>query len=127
MSPSLLAAGRRLFTVPELALVAVTMVWGGTFLTVQHGVAVSGPLFFVGARFGLAALLTMALLFRVLSGMTLRELGAGATTAPLFTLPTHFRHSGCRRSPAASQHSSPHFTSQWCRCCTGCCCGAGLT
>jgi drug/metabolite transporter (DMT)-like permease len=62
----------------ELALVAVTMVWGGTFLAVQAGLAVSGPLFFVGSRFGVAAISLAVLSRRLLPGLTLRELGAGA-------------------------------------------------
>src|SRR5690606_1272789 len=41
----------------ELALIAITMIWGGTFLAVQQALAVSGPLFFVGLRFASAALL----------------------------------------------------------------------
>src|SRR4029079_12822036 len=41
---------------PELVLVLATMAWGGTFLAVQTGLAVSGPLFFVGSRFAVAAL-----------------------------------------------------------------------
>ena len=35
----------------ELALIAVTMVWGGTFLVVHLAMQHSGPLFFVGLRF----------------------------------------------------------------------------
>jgi drug/metabolite transporter (DMT)-like permease len=62
----------------EMALVAVTMIWGGTFLAVQIGLSASGPLFFVAARFGVAAL-AMALLARLaLRGLTGRELAAGA-------------------------------------------------
>jgi drug/metabolite transporter (DMT)-like permease len=40
---------------PELALIAITFIWGGTFLVVQHAVTVSGPLAFVAARFAVAA------------------------------------------------------------------------
>jgi drug/metabolite transporter (DMT)-like permease len=38
-------------------LVLITMVWGGTFLLVQHAMTVSGPMFFVGLRFAAAAAL----------------------------------------------------------------------
>jgi drug/metabolite transporter (DMT)-like permease len=62
----------------ELALIAVTMVWGGTFLAVQTALTVSGPLFFVGLRFATAALLAALLSTRVLRGLTLREVGAGS-------------------------------------------------
>ena len=40
---------------PEMALIAITFIWGGTFLVVQHAVTVSGPLAFVAARFAVAA------------------------------------------------------------------------
>lgn len=39
----------------EAALLAITMVWGATFLAVQFAMTMSGPLFFVGARFAIAA------------------------------------------------------------------------
>lgn len=63
----------------EAALILVTMVWGGTFLAVQHALAVSGPLFFVGLRFAVAAACTLLLALRTCKGLTLRELVAGAT------------------------------------------------
>lgn len=72
---------KRLWSPPsrqEVALIVVTMVWGGTFLAVQHALAVSGPLFFVGLRFAIATLCTLALSFGVWRGLTARELIAGA-------------------------------------------------
>lgn len=63
----------------EAALILVTMVWGGTFLAVQHALTVSGPLFFVGLRFAVAALCTLLLALKTFSGLTLRELLAGTT------------------------------------------------
>jgi drug/metabolite transporter (DMT)-like permease len=62
----------------ELALVAVTMIWGGTFLAVQIGLTASGPLFFVAARFAVAALVMAILAWRTLRGLTRSELAAGA-------------------------------------------------
>jgi drug/metabolite transporter (DMT)-like permease len=61
----------------EIALMIVTMVWGGTFLAVRIGLESSGPLFFVGARFGVAAALMALLSLRLLRGLTMRELAAG--------------------------------------------------
>ncbi|WP_145201987.1 DMT family transporter [Sphingobium sp. B2] len=61
----------------ELALIGITILWGGTFLIVHGAVAHSGPLYFVGLRFGTAALLTLPLAAPMLRGMTLRELWAG--------------------------------------------------
>lgn len=42
----------------EWSLVGVTVIWGITFLAVHQGLTLSGPLFFVGCRFGCAALCT---------------------------------------------------------------------
>ncbi|MEB2399327.1 MAG: DMT family transporter [Alcaligenaceae bacterium] len=63
----------------ELALIAVTMVWGGTFLAVQTALTASGPLFFVALRFAMAALLAALLSCKVLRGLTLREILAGSS------------------------------------------------
>ena len=41
----------------ELALVAITMFWGGTFPVIHYALTICGPFFFVGCRFILAALL----------------------------------------------------------------------
>lgn len=62
----------------ELALVAVTAVWGGTFLAVHVAMRYSGPMFFVGLRFVVAGLLACVLFRKVLPGMTWADLGAGA-------------------------------------------------
>ena len=62
---------------PELALIGITVLWGATFLIVHHAMQQSGPLFFVGMRFGTAALLALPLAWPVLRGITARELLAG--------------------------------------------------
>ncbi len=62
---------------PELALIGVTVLWGGTFLIVHHAVQQTGPFFFVGLRFGTAALIALPLAWPVLQGLTMRELLAG--------------------------------------------------
>ncbi|CAI8792970.1 Permease of the drug/metabolite transporter (DMT) superfamily [Pseudomonas chlororaphis] len=62
----------------ECVLVLITMVWGGTFLTVQHAMTVSGPMFFVGLRFAAAACIVGLFSLRSLRGLTLFELKAGA-------------------------------------------------
>lgn len=73
-APARLMIGR-----PELALIGVTILWGGTFLIVHHAMREAGPLFFVGLRFGTATLLSLPLAWPVLRGLTRRELQAGAT------------------------------------------------
>lgn len=62
---------------PELTLVFVTMIWGGTFLVVQVGLTVSGPLFLVGCRFAIAAAAAAAIALPLMRGITWREVGAG--------------------------------------------------
>jgi drug/metabolite transporter (DMT)-like permease len=62
---------------PEAALVAVTMVWGSTFLVVQNALSVSGPFFFVGLRFALASLILSLFAGRSLLRITRGELKAG--------------------------------------------------
>lgn len=62
---------------PEWVLVGVTFIWGGTFLAVQTALTWSGPLFFVGLRFALAALIMGLLAGRRLTGLTRDDLWAG--------------------------------------------------
>lgn len=61
----------------EAVLVFITVIWGATFLTVQNALAVSGPLFFVGLRFGTAALVMAIVAAPVLRGMNWAEIRAG--------------------------------------------------
>lgn len=68
------------FSSQEWVLVLITMVWGGTFLAVHKAMAVSGPFFFVGARFATAAGLLALISWRALRGLTLNEVKAGAAT-----------------------------------------------
>ena len=73
------------FSRHEAALVAITMVWGATFLTVQWAMHYSGALFFVGIRFLVAGGMTMLVFPRAMKGLTRRELYAGtAIGAALF-------------------------------------------
>ncbi len=61
----------------EAVLVAITILWGTTFLVVQNALAASGPLFFVGLRFGSAALVMALIAAPVLRGLTWAETRAG--------------------------------------------------
>jgi drug/metabolite transporter (DMT)-like permease len=65
----------------EAALFGATILWGGTFLAVHTAMAVSGPFFFVGLRFGTAALLSALVFRRALVGLTRAELLAGIAIA----------------------------------------------
>lgn len=61
----------------ELALIAVTMVWGGTFLVVHLAMQHSGPLFFVGLRFVTAGLIGLLVFRKAMAELTRTELVAG--------------------------------------------------
>jgi drug/metabolite transporter (DMT)-like permease len=65
------------FSRAEAVLVLITLLWGGTFLLVQHAMTVSGPMFFVGLRFAAAALIVASLSLKVMRELTLLELKAG--------------------------------------------------
>ena len=62
----------------ELALIAITMVWGATFLIVQWAMIYSGALFFVGIRFLVAGACTTLVFRKAMAGLTLREVLAGS-------------------------------------------------
>ncbi|MER7581818.1 DMT family transporter [Kitasatospora sp. NPDC097691] len=63
----------------DLALVAVTMFWGTTFLIVHTATRHTGPLFFVGFRFATAGLLTLLVFRKALRGLTRPDLAAGVS------------------------------------------------
>ncbi|ERK69278.1 putative membrane protein [Leifsonia aquatica ATCC 14665] len=71
---------RRRFAVSrqEGALLAITALWGSTFLIVHLAMEHSGPWFFVGLRFGVAGLLGLVIFHRSVRGMRWRDVGAGA-------------------------------------------------
>ncbi|WP_285408747.1 DMT family transporter [Pseudomonas sp. FR229a] len=66
------------FSKAECVLVLITMIWGGTFLLVQHAMTVSGPMFFVGLRFAAAAAIVAMFSWRHLRGLTVFEVKAGS-------------------------------------------------
>ncbi|QHC36412.1 DMT family transporter [Komagataeibacter xylinus] len=61
----------------ELALMGVTLFWGGTFLIVHVTLRHCGPLFFVGLRFMTAGLIGCTVFHRALRRISLTEMGAG--------------------------------------------------
>lgn len=62
----------------EWVLVAITFLWGATFLIVHFAVTTTGPWFFVGVRFLAAGVIAALVLNRGLRGLRPREIGAGA-------------------------------------------------
>lgn len=70
-------ARRPWFSGPETVLVIVTVIWGGTFLVVQHALTVTGPFFLVGLRFGVAAVMLGLVSGRSMAAMTWGDMRAG--------------------------------------------------
>lgn len=66
------------FSRQELALAAVTALWGATFLIIHIAMGHSGPLFFVGVRFLSAGVLLLLVFRREMRVLTREEGGAGA-------------------------------------------------
>ena len=62
---------------PELALVLVTMVWGGTFLVTRLALDQSGPFAFLSLRFGVGAAAIFLLFAPRMRGLTRAEVRAG--------------------------------------------------
>ncbi|GAA1405796.1 membrane protein [Glutamicibacter uratoxydans] len=62
----------------EAALLAITAVWGSTFLLVHLAMRYSGPMFFVGVRFIVAGVIAALIFWRSFNRLKLSEVGAGA-------------------------------------------------
>lgn len=62
---------------PQLSLLFMTLIWGGTFIVVQHALNYSSPMFFVGCRFAAAATAVSLLYWRELRGLTRQDCVAG--------------------------------------------------
>ena len=63
---------------PQLALILITIIWGGSFITVQYGLNFASPMFFVGCRFAAAMLFVGLFSWKDLGGIQLKEIAAGA-------------------------------------------------
>jgi len=63
---------------PQLALILITVIWGGSFITVQYGLNFASPMFFVGCRFAAAMLFVSLFSWKDLTGIRLQEIAAGA-------------------------------------------------
>lgn len=70
----------------EAALVAITAVWGSTFLLVHWAMDHSGPWFFVGIRFLVAGLISALIFHRTLRGMRWIDIGAGVAIGSMIYL-----------------------------------------
>lgn len=61
---------------PHLAMVFVTMIWGTTYLLVQHGLTASSPMFFVACRFAAASVAVGLISFKQLKHFTRHDVWA---------------------------------------------------
>jgi len=61
----------------EWALIAITMLWGTTFIVVHMAMRTAPPFFFVGFRFLLASLVIILIFRRTLFPLNMREIFAG--------------------------------------------------
>ncbi|EPJ84319.1 hypothetical protein CFII64_14730 [Pseudomonas sp. CFII64] len=89
------------FSKAELVLVLITLIWGGTFLLVQHAMTVSGPMFFVGLRFAAAALIVAAFSLNVMRELTLVELKAGVAIGAAIMLGYGLQTMGLQTIPSS--------------------------
>lgn len=85
----------------ELALIGITMIWGTTFLLVQMAMTVSGPYFFVGLRFGTAALVMLPFAWPALRGFTATELKAGLIVGASITIGYVMQTMGLQTVPSS--------------------------
>lgn len=70
----------------ETALIAITAVWGSTFLLVHWAMQHSGPWFFVGLRFLVAGAISVVVFRRSLRGIRWRDIGAGVSIGVMIHL-----------------------------------------
>lgn len=85
----------------EAVLIFITILWGGTFLIVQHAMTVSGPMFFVGLRFAAAAIIVGLCSMNVLRGFTLLELKAGVAIGAAIMLGYGLQTIGLQTIPSS--------------------------
>ena len=71
---------------PQLALILITLVWGGSFITVQYGLNFASPMFFVGCRFAAAMLFVSLFSWKDLTAIQLKEIAAGAVIGLVIAL-----------------------------------------
>ncbi len=71
---------------PQLSLILITLIWGTTFIIVKYGLSFSSPILFVAMRFAMAAIAVSLISYQHLTGMTLKEVLAGAAIGAVIAL-----------------------------------------
>ncbi|WP_180028776.1 DMT family transporter [Acinetobacter sp. YH16032] len=62
---------------PQLALIAITMIWGASFITVKYGLSFSTPVLFVAFRFAAAALAVGLISLQYCKNFSAKDIWAG--------------------------------------------------
>ncbi|VFP79914.1 DMT family transporter [Candidatus Erwinia haradaeae] len=74
---SFLSHYKFLLKTPETMLIVITMIWGLSFLVINHIMTLSGPFCFIGIRFAIATIVSLLMSWRILSMITFMEIKAG--------------------------------------------------
>jgi drug/metabolite transporter (DMT)-like permease len=85
----------------EAVLIFITVLWGGTFLIVQHAMTISGPMFFVGLRFAAAAFFVGLFSMKTLGDLTLAEFKAGVAIGAAIMLGYGLQTVGLQTIPSS--------------------------
>ena len=71
---------------PQIALILITVIWGGSFITVQYGLNFCSPILFVAFRFAAAACAVTLISWKSLKGIQLKEILAGTAIGIVIAL-----------------------------------------
>jgi len=86
---------------PELVLLGVTFIWGASFWIIQTALTVSGPLFFQGLRYAVAAAVLVAVSLPRLRGLTALELKIGLLTGAAVAIANSLQAIGLETIPSS--------------------------
>ena len=71
---------------PQLSLILITFIWGGSFITVQYALNFSSPIMFVALRFAAAALAVSLISIKYLKDFNFKEVFAGAVIGAVIAI-----------------------------------------
>lgn len=86
---------------PEAVLLGVTFIWGASFWVIQTALTVSGPLFFQGLRYAIAALVLMLIMLPRLRGITALEWQVGLATGAAVAVANAMQAIGLETIPSS--------------------------
>ncbi|MCF4164328.1 DMT family transporter [Zavarzinia compransoris] len=94
--------GARASRLPEAVLLFVTLIWGVSFLTIQTGMTVSGPLMFQALRYGIATLCLALITGRGMFRVTALEAWVGLFTGLAVALANGLQAIGLQYIPSST-------------------------